>query len=196
MSKSGIFAVMALIALGVLLMVAPVFADSYQDKVDKDHRVELHVGQMPPDFTIKDLGGMEIKLSDFRGSKPVVIDFWATWCGWCVKEMPLLETFTEQYGDQVAVLCITSEEDASHDAVVKFVQDSGYKMDYIQDSSKAISTSYGVRGIPHLVIIGTDGTIAAVQIGYREDTVQKLVDILSLPPVEGQTEQPAPEQSN
>ena len=105
--KIHVAAVIALV--GAFLMIAPAFANSYQDKVNKDKQVEIKVGQVPPDFTIKDLNGNEITLSDMAGKQPVVIDFWATWCGWCVKEMPLMEKFQEQYGDKVAVYCITSE---------------------------------------------------------------------------------------
>src|SRR5512139_2468506 len=61
---------------------------------------KLKKGQPAPDFTLKDLDGKVVKLSDFRGKKVVLLDFWATWCNICKREMPVLERVYKEYRDR------------------------------------------------------------------------------------------------
>jgi cytochrome c biogenesis protein CcmG/thiol:disulfide interchange protein DsbE len=154
----------------------------YEEKVDKAHRIQIEIGQVPPDFTATDLGGNEFTLSEYVGVKPVVLDFWATWCGPCRMEMPLVSQFTETYGDRVAVYSITSEEAESRDAIDTFIADNNLQMRFVHDPSREIMTSYGVTGIPYLVVIGVDGTVVATHLGYTETVVEELVSELGLEP--------------
>lgn len=171
----------------VLLLWFCVFASSmaaaqgYDDKVEKDRRPEIRAGQVPPDFTAATVNGEEFTLSELAGVKPVVLDFWATWCGPCRRELPLLDEFTRLYADQVAVYCITSEEASSRDAIVQFFEENEYTMGLVHDPSGDIADSYYVTGIPYLVVIGLDGTVVATHLGYNENTVEELAEDLGLP---------------
>jgi thiol-disulfide isomerase/thioredoxin len=179
--KITVKTVLVLVALFVLGLT-PAISQSYQDKVEKDSRIELVRGDIPPDFTAVDFQGNQFTLSDMIGEKPVVLDFWATWCPPCRMEMPLLNQFTETFGEDVAVLSITSEAEASRDTIVAFIQDNNYKMHVIQDSSGAIAESYGATAIPFVVVIDIDGKIRATHLGYSKGLAGELVNELDLEP--------------
>lgn len=166
-----------LISLLVLFSVTVVFA---KDEASRENHPRLiDTGEIPPDFTIEDVEGVEFALADFVDDKPVIIDFWATWCNPCRMEMPLLNEFAEMYGDEVEVVGITSEAAESAEAVETFIADYVY-IRYIHDPSGEISRSYNVTGIPFLVVIGDDGIILKTHLGYSETIIDELVEDLGL----------------
>jgi len=171
--------------LGMLLLsIAPALAQTYQEKVEKDQAPEITVGQLAPDFTATDLDGTEFTLSSMLGIKPVVLDFWATWCPPCRRELPFIKEFDATYGDQVLVYCITSEAPEDLDTITKFLSDNDYHMKVIHDSDRTIGNSYYANAIPYLVVIGVDGKVLATHLGYSEETdvVGELVSDLNLEP--------------
>lgn len=171
-----------ILAALLLLGLTPAFSQGLQDKIDKDSQLEFVAGDPAPDFTGVDLEGNTFTLSDMLGVKPVVLDFWATWCGPCKMEMPIISQFSQVYGDEVAVYSITSEEEASHEMIANFIRDNDYKMHVIHESSGTIAKSYGVTAIPFVVVIGMDGLIIATHLGYTEGVFDELVAELGLEP--------------
>ena len=116
-----------------------------------------------PDFTLKDLDGNTVRLSDFRG-KVVFLNFWATWCPPCRAEMPDIEKVHRKYKDQdVVVLGIDLRESAS--TVRAFVEDGGYTWAFLLDTTGEVGSMYRVSAIPTSYFVDKKGIIRAVTIG-------------------------------
>lgn len=120
-------------------------------------------GLPAPDFTLKDLEGNQVSLSDFRG-KTVFINFWATWCGPCRAEMPEIESIHQEYKDQdVVVIGIDLFE--PEDAVRQYTQEGGYSWIFVIDTTGEVTANYEVTAIPTSFFIDSDGIIQAMNIG-------------------------------
>ncbi len=116
-----------------------------------------------PDFTLKDLDGNSVRLSDFRG-KVVFLNFWATWCPPCRAEMPDIEKVHQKYKDQdVVVLGVDLRENAS--TVRAFVEDGGYTWVFLLDTTGEVGSMYSVSAIPTSYFVDKKGIIRAVTIG-------------------------------
>lgn len=113
-----------------------------------------------PDFTLASLGGGSITLSDYIGEKPVVLDFFATWCHNCQRDMPKLSKMYEKYSDQVEVIGINMQE--SESKILKFVDSKSITFPIVLDPRKQALRSYGVRYTNYHVLIDIEGNIAGV----------------------------------
>ena len=115
---------------------------------------------MAPDFTVFDGEGNPVSFSDFSG-KPVVINFWATWCGYCVKEMPSFENAFEEFGDEVVFMMInvTDGYQETKEDAAKFVEEKGYTFPVYFDVKNQANEIYGVNAIPTSFFIAPDGAV-------------------------------------
>lgn len=137
----------------------------------------LSVGDEAPDFTVTLTGGEELTLSDLRG-QVVVINFWATWCGPCVGELPELAELAEAYADKgvylLAVNCGESEE-----KVKDFIETQELTLNVGLDTEMAVLEKYPSNGIPYTVYVDPEGVVAYIQPGvYREDNYGHLTQAL------------------
>lgn len=133
------------------------------------------VGDVPFDLLGKANDGAEIKISDLKG-KVVIVSFWASWCGPCRKELPaLIGIQSHAKAGKLQIVSINIDEDRQiFKKIVKALDDTS--IIWISDSNKRTARKYGVEGIPHMVIINTEGKVAAVHIGYGEAEFPTLVD--------------------
>ena len=123
--------------------------------------------QIAPDFTFTDLvTGRTMKLSDLR-DKPVYLNFWATWCPPCVKELPHIQSKYEQYKDRIHFLAISV--DSEQEAPAQFISSKGYTFTVGYGNEREISRAYNIEAIPASYIIGTDGTIKAQIVGSMDE---------------------------
>ena len=138
------------------------------------------------------LDGSVFRLADLRG-KVVLIDFWATWCGPCIRAMPEIQKLHDQYREKGVVILGLSTEEKSFEPKVRATVEK-LKVTYaIACGGGDVSRAYGVRGIPNLLLIGPDGTVQARHVGFAPGLAAKVsrqIDSL----LSGQTLLPAPAQ--
>jgi len=113
-------------------------------------------GEIAPDFTLNDLKGNKVTLSNILSEKPVLLDFWATWCPACREEAPHVQAFYQKYADKAAVIGVDINE--SKKAVASFAEANGLTYPMVIDTGK-VANQYGVVGIPTIVLIDTQGKI-------------------------------------
>ena len=113
-----------------------------------------------PDFTMVDMNGNKVKLSDLRG-KPVVLNFWASWCGYCVHEMPDFEEYYKLYGDEIHfVMLNTLSGGETVASAKKFISNNGYTFPVYFDEEKLAYYTYGAYiGIPRTYFIDAKGNL-------------------------------------
>ena len=121
------------------------------------------VGSVAPDFSLVDLDGNPVHLADLRG-QPVIVNFWASWCGPCVDEFPLLKAVAgEQMADGLVVLGIVYQDRS--EAARAFMQQNGGTWQALMDPDDNVARAYKIFGPPETYFIGRDGTIVARHIG-------------------------------
>lgn len=116
------------------------------------------------DFTLKDLHGKKVTLSELKG-KVVLVNFWATWCPPCRKEMPDLDALYKKYADQGLVILSISDE--SMGKVGPFVESAGYKPEVLLDPDETVHKLYNIDGIPKSFVYDKDGKMVAQTIDMR-----------------------------
>jgi peroxiredoxin len=122
-----------------------------------------NVGRRAPDFILPGLDGVKIKLSDLRG-KPVVVNFWATWCGYCVEEMPLLQEALDANKDKgLVILAVNYGETGAR--AEEFVQLFGYTFTVVLDFYQDVTPFYKLRGLPTTFFIDKEGVIRDIKVG-------------------------------
>ena len=165
--------VVGLTAVGLLLCLAsatPASALLEGSKIKK--------GQPAPDFTLQDLDGKTWKLSDFKGKKIVMIDFWATWCNICKREMPILQKVYQEYrGKDVEFLGVALDENIA--AIRKVAREKGVTYPILVDKDTKVATEiFQLSGpIPYKVIIDKSGIIVYDHVGDYADYPPEIVDI-------------------
>ena len=118
-----------------------------------------------PDFTLKSSSGKNLKLSEHRG-EVVLLNFWASWCGPCRKEMPYLEQIQEKYSDYgFTVMGVNVEEDSSK--AKKMLKDIPVSFPILYDTTNSVSKAYKVSAMPTTVIIDRDGNMRYLHKGYK-----------------------------
>jgi len=160
-------------------------AGKYEGNAGKDREnaenksnVENNEKFMAPDFTLEDIDGKKVSLSDFRG-KIVFLNFWATWCQYCVMEMPDLEKVHREFskGDDAVILTINSDEDS--DIVRKYIAENDLTLPVLMDNKYEVNWMYGISGIPVTYVIDRSGYIYGRISGMTDkDTILRVFEIL------------------
>jgi len=122
-------------------------------------------GRPAPDFTLKSLAGKNLKLSEMTGNV-VLINFWASWCGPCREEMPLLNALHNKYAPLgFSVLGVNVEENV--DAARGFMKDFPVDFPVLLDNANQVSEQYKVIAMPTTVVVDRDGNIRYLHQGYK-----------------------------
>ncbi len=136
--------------------------------VEGGEEISPLVGKAAPDFALKGMDDKEVKLTDFKG-KVIVLDFWATWCPPCRASLPHLDKLGEAMKDRsVQVFAVNGQEEKN--VVQEFIEKTKLTTAVLLDSTGAAAEAYGVRGIPQTVIIGKDGKVKKVTVGFNEES--------------------------
>lgn len=122
---------------------------------EKEEPVYAAKGEVAPDITIQKLDDTEAVVSDYFG-KPTIMTFWATWCGYCVNEMPALQMLQDKYGDDINIIALNGGDDK--ETIEAFMEENGYTFEAAQVSIED-SLIYDAQSIPVTVIFDKDGVI-------------------------------------
>lgn len=117
------------------------------------------IGKPAPAFALKEVGtGNTVGLEQFRG-KPVVLNFWATWCGPCYEEHPVLVATARQMGPNVQFLGVVFQD--TEDKIMQFLRERGSAYPTVVDDAGKTAIAYGVGGVPETFFLDGNGTIVA-----------------------------------
>jgi peroxiredoxin len=132
------------------------------------------VGYTAPDFELLNLTGQSTKLGDLRG-RPVLINFWATWCSYCLQEMPVIEKYYERYASDLTVLAV--EVGDSADEVRSVVQENGFTFTILRDPDSQVFQKYRLDSFPVTFVLDPKGVVLVKHQGYMSEI--KLVEYLN-----------------
>ncbi|WP_067730294.1 TlpA family protein disulfide reductase [Oceanobacillus damuensis] len=140
----------------------------------------IEPGEAAPDFELETLDGGQLKLSDLQGKK-VIINFWYTWCPPCREEMPEMQKFYEEYGDEVEIVAVNlTDMEKNEQDVHDFIEEFSFTYTIPLDHGSHVSDQYKVYAAPTSYFIGTDGTvqqprwIGPMEYEFMEEMVHEL----------------------
>lgn len=133
-----------------------------------------------PDFTVLDSDGNSVKLSDFQG-KPVILNFWASWCGPCKSEMPDFDEAYAEYGGDIhfVMVNLTDGMRETMDGAKSFIEGEGYSFPIYFDTETEAAIAYGAYSIPVTYFIDAEGNLIAQGMGALDRaTLQQGIDMI------------------
>jgi thiol-disulfide isomerase/thioredoxin len=128
---------------------------------------DVSIGTQAPDFELAELEGQSVHLEDLRG-RPVLINFWATWCIPCVTEMPLIQAAYADSQGQFAVLGVNADEPVGD--IQDFLGKMDLSFDILLDPGGKVDSLYRLRGYPTSYFLDKDGIIRAIHIGQLSES--------------------------
>ncbi|RXI46611.1 TlpA family protein disulfide reductase [Clostridium tetani] len=172
----------------VLIILSSVFYKFYVDKNEKDidnksnTTTQTEISEDKPkriaslDFKLKDLNDKEITLSEFKGKK-VMLNFWATWCGYCVQEMPYMQNIHNETKDKdIVILAVNVGE--NKDKIKKFMEKKSYDFPVVLDERQEVAQNYGVQAFPTTLFIDEEGFVySGIQGPMTDDIMRKELKI-------------------
>lgn len=158
--------------LALLLSLTGGFAHASESRTEP-----LAKGELPPPQLGQQLDGTPVAL-DRSSGKAYVISFWASWCGPCREELPVLGNIQQIAGpEKMQVIAVNIEERKVYRKLEAALKEAGLTPAF--DPDQQVRKAYGVHGIPHMVIVGRDGRIVAVRVGYAKTTLDGLAEDLN-----------------
>ena len=150
-----------------LLLVLQLFASSaYAGPLEPPKGIRHYETGIAPGFTVTDMDGEPFTLASTRG-KWVFLHFWASWCGPCKEEMPVIQKMTETFDtDKFKIVLINTAED--EDTIFSFLGEIGMEMNSLMDSDGLVTEKYKPRGLPTTMLIDPNGNVQYQAIGGRE----------------------------
>lgn len=153
--------------LTLLVYIPPVVSEAHAPELHEFRLVTFKKPASAPAFKLQSLDGREISLASLSG-KVVLLNFWATWCPPCLKEMPSIDALYRKFRDRgFEVLAVASDEQGSK-IVKPFVSKLGLSFSVGLDPTGTVAKSYGAKNLPQSFLLNRDGKVVAAAIGERD----------------------------
>ena len=167
-----------LIGVGLWMLLGQILSTGETVRGTAYIRQDALPGRSAPNFELANLAGQPVTLADFKG-KPVILNFWATWCPPCREEFPDLQAVAEAYGDDLTVIGINHTSGDTPDLVPDFVAEYGISFPILLDELGLVVELYGVVGLPTTIFIDRQGIINEIITGpvNKAFIEQKLTDL-------------------
>ena len=178
-----------ILLLGGAYLLYTKFSEGFQleqlgtQQTDSSSEASGQEKQLAPDFTVYDKDGREVQLSDYFG-KPIVLNFWASWCGPCQSEMPEFDEKYRELAGNVEFLMVNMTDGSRETLEIasSYVNKEGFSFPVLYDQSIDAATTYSVYSLPTTYFIDKDGYLTAQASGSIEwETLQKGNDMIYVP---------------
>lgn len=180
MNKKLLIIILSVLVLITILLISGQFLYKTNKDINTSEKLEneppsiIEIGKKAPNFTLESLDGKKVSLAELKGKK-VLINFWATWCPYCVQEMPdLNKLYVENKNNDLVVLAVDIGE--TKETVNDYIKDKNYEFEVLLDKDGKVANQYMVRGIPTSYLIDKDGKIKNIQMNMMKyDQMNELI---------------------
>lgn len=142
-------------------------------------QVGLPVGTVGSNSLVQDLDGNDLNLLDLADGKPVLLEFWASWCENCEALQPQMDQIQAEYGDEIAVVAVAVAVSQTLRRVKRHVEAEGHEYPYVWDVSGAAVRDYKAPTTSVVVILAADGTVTYTGVGGDQDLLTPVTEVLN-----------------
>jgi cytochrome c biogenesis protein CcmG/thiol:disulfide interchange protein DsbE len=135
----------------------------------QDDVIGIPVGNTPPAVTIENLDGKPVSLAQWIGKKPVIVEFWATWCPICAELLPRMETAQKKYGDRAAFLVIAVAVNQSKNSVRRHLERHPMPFTFLWDAKGAAVRAFQAPATSYVAVLDARGRVVYTGIGEDQD---------------------------
>lgn len=158
--KNLLFITLSIVGLLVVAVLGYNYLSS--DYTEAPHQNGTSSKKVAKDFTVYNANGEEVKLSDYKGKKPVVVNFWASWCPPCKSEMPYFQDAKNNYSSDDIEILMVNLTDGMRETVevaTQYINDNNYDMNFVFDEKGNAANTYYISAVPRTLFIDKEGTI-------------------------------------
>ena len=141
--------------------------------------IGIAVGETPAPPTIENLDGEPVDLADYVGERPLLLEFWASWCEQCEALQPSMDAAFERYGDEVGFLAVAVAVAQTQRAVRRHLERHAIPFPMLWDTRGSATRAFLALATAYVVILDADGKVAYTGIGPQQDIVQAVGDVLA-----------------
>jgi thiol-disulfide isomerase/thioredoxin len=131
--------------------------------------IGIPVGEKPPAVTVQNLKGDSVSLSQWIGKKPVLVEFWATWCPICAELLPKMETAQKKYGDRVEFLVVAVAVNESQNTVRRHLEKQPMPFTFLWDGNGAAVRAFQAPATSYIAVLDARGTVVYTGVGEDQD---------------------------